>query len=66
MGEVPDIGKEAIIFKKVKKCDPGNYKLFRLTLILGKVMEKLISGNHFQTYWGQEGDWEKSAWIYEG
>jgi len=44
-GEVPEDWRKANvtpIFKKGKKENPGNYRLVRLTSILGKMMEQLI------------------------
>jgi len=44
-GEVPDDWRLAIvmpIYKKGWKEDPGNYRPVNLTLVLGKVMERLI------------------------
>ncbi|KFP28178.1 RNA-directed DNA polymerase from mobile element jockey, partial [Colius striatus] len=44
-GEVPEDWRKASVtpvFKKVRKEDPGNYRLVSLTSIPGKVMEHLI------------------------
>ncbi|KFP50064.1 hypothetical protein N323_05702, partial [Cathartes aura] len=44
-GQVPDDWKKANVipvFKKDKKEDPGNYRLFSLTSIPGNVMEQLM------------------------
>lgn len=51
-----------LIFQNDMKEDPGNYKPFSINPVIRKVIER----NHFQTYKGQVGDWEKSAWIYNG
>lgn len=45
-GEVPVNWKLANVpvFKKGRKEDPGNYRPFSLSLVPGKIMEKVILG----------------------
>ena len=38
-------GNVTLVFKKGKKEDLGNYSLFTITLVLGKVTEQIILEN---------------------
>lgn len=49
------------IYKKRKKKDLEDYMLISFPISPGKIMDYSI-----QTYKGQEGHLEQSAWIYEG
>lgn len=40
--QLGEVFEDWIVFTKVKKPDPENYRLVSLTLISGKVMEQLI------------------------
>ena len=59
-GDVPvdwKLANVTPIFKKGQKGDPGRYRPISLTLVPGKVMERIISG----PVKGQPGDQAQSA-----